>query len=118
MKVHLRSGETLQFDLKDEQQARAWLDRARTHAFQKEITALTILQSGVQYSLPCPKNLDPVFLYAEVVAADAERKVKGGERIIAQAGEVSVAVMVHAAQRAVRVDVTRIGKRTYNPLVR
>lgn len=116
LKVHLKSGKTLQFDLANEQQAAAWFEQARLHSFQSEITALTIHQNGVQYSLPCPRNLDPVFLYAEVVAPQPGRKIKGGERIIAHAGDVELTVMVHSGQRAARVDVTRLGKRTYNPI--
>lgn len=114
----MRDGRTLCFDLENEEQVSAWLDRVRSPEFQSTITGLTLSHNGVQYSLPRPKGFDSLFMFAENVGPDAERGVKGGERIICHAGEVSVNAVVHSQQKAVRVNVTRQGIQRYNPLTR
>jgi hypothetical protein len=52
---------------------------------------------------------------AELIAAEPDRRIKGGERLVCQAGEVRAAVMVHREQRAARVTLFRIGKQRYTP---
>ena len=118
LKVNLSNGESHHFDLREDEDARRWHDLARDSSFQRDITALTIVLNGVQYSLPRPAGFDPIFLFAELVEPEPERRIKGGERILAHAGEVGIVLMAHAEQRAVRVNVTRQGKQRYNPLAK
>lgn len=118
MKVNLSNGESHHFDLRIADDVKRWTDLASETSYQRSITALTIVLNGVQYSLPRPVGFDPTFLFAELVEPDLERRIKGGERIIANAGEVGVVLMAHAEQRAIRVNVTRQGKQKYNPLSR
>jgi hypothetical protein len=42
LRVNLSSGETLSFDLEDEDEARRWEESQARHAFQSEITAISI----------------------------------------------------------------------------
>lgn len=117
LKVNLTDGRTLRFDLTNPAEAVAWADLARNHAFQAQITGLTVACNGVSYSLPRPKDFgEGIFLFAEAVEEDPEQRIKGGERLFCHAGDVQVAMLVHAAQRAARVDVTRLGRQRYNPL--
>lgn len=116
LKVHLNTGETLRFDLNDEEDARQWMERASSQAFQTQITGLTIAQNGVQYSLPRPEGFETVFLNAEAIKPNG--RIKGGERIVCHSGDVGVVLMAHTGQRAVRINVTRQGKQRYNPFAR
>jgi hypothetical protein len=110
LKVHVRDGRTLEVDLNDGSQVHEWLARFNDPAFQATITGLTVIQRGVQYSLPKPEGFRQATLTAEPVTAG-----KGGERVLLYADEVCVGMVVHNGQRAARVSVTKPGKRKYNP---
>lgn len=115
LKVNLTDGRTLRYDLSNPKDATAWAELARNHAFQNQITGLTVACNGVSYSLPRPRDFkDTMFLFAEYVPENLEQRIKGGERLLCYAGDVQVALLAHAAQRAVRVDVTRVGKMRYS----
>lgn len=114
LKVHLNDGRTLCFDLAVPEEADGWLGRVRDPAFQAAITGLTVNHRGVQYSLPRPQDFEDVFLYGERLPANG--KAKGGVRMVCQAGDVRIVVMVHEGHRAARVSVARVGKLRYNPL--
>ena len=115
--IHTRDGRTHNVALDDREQARIYLRRLEDLAFQSSVTGLTILHRGVSYSVPKPRGFDAVRFSAEYVDAMTERKVKGGERIILQAGEVRASVMVHTQHRAARVTIMRIGRQRYAPPV-
>jgi hypothetical protein len=118
LKVHLNDGQTLNFDLAEQAQAVQWSALARDPAFQSRITGLTIADRGVQYSLPKPSGYEDgdLFLFGESIEANQIHKVKGGNRIVCQAGDVRVSMMVHKEQRAVRVAVVKTGRQKYNPV--
>lgn len=116
LKVHTTDGLTTRIDLDDPVQAKEWLSRLRQKEFQQCITALTIVDKGVQYSMVRPKGFSRVFFFAELVEADPELKIKGGERITAQMDETKISVMVHHSQRAARVSAIKTGKIRFNPL--
>lgn len=117
LKVNLNDGRTLRYDLNNPAEAADWTSLARNHSFQAQITGLSIALNGVSYSLPRPKEFGgDIFLYAERVEEDLEHRIKGGERAICNAGDTQIVLMVHANQRALRVDVTRPGKQRFNPL--
>ncbi len=116
LKVHLKDGRTLRFDLSDEQQARDWIANAGDLDFQSRITGVAIHHRGVQYSVPRPDGND-VFMFAERVEPDRERRIKGGERLICQTGDMRLTMMVHEAQKAARVNLVRTGTQRYNPLI-
>lgn len=118
LRVHLADGRTLRFDLGDERQAAEWLERARDHAFQASVRGITVQHNGVQYSMSRPAGFRRVWLFAESMPPDSEQKFKGGERIVGQADSVRAVVMVHDAQRAARVSLSKPGTQCYNPLER
>jgi hypothetical protein len=118
LKVHTNDGLTSRVDLEDLEQAEQWLARLKDPKFQASITGLTIAYRGVQYSLPKPQGFQDILFIAEYVAADEDRKVKGGERVFCIADSVRVGLMVHKAQRAVRVTLLKQGKQRWSPLMR
>ncbi len=116
--VHLADGRTERLDLQDPEQASRWLRCAREARFQASIRGLCIQHNGVMYALPRPDGFDKIFLFAELLPADEDRKFKGGERLVCQADEMRVNVMVHQGQRATRVSLSKPGRECYNPLMR
>lgn len=116
LKVHTTDGMTTRVDLENEDETRQWIEKLRDPAYQGSISGLTIYQKGVQYSLPRPQGFSQVFLCAECVEPDPDKKLKGGERIVCVAGDVRIILMVHRAQKAVRVAVVKTGKQRFNPI--
>lgn len=110
LKVHLKTGETVDVDLGSEKQAREWLRRFSDPRYQDQITGLSVVKRGVQYSLPRPVGFPDSALSAEPVNAG-----KGGERVFCFAENVRLALTVHNGQRAAQVRLTRPGKRKFNP---
>ena len=84
--------------------------------FQRSITALTLVRDGAQVTLPRPRGLEPVFLFAEHVEPNG--RAKAAERIVCYAGSIGVTATSHTSQRAVRIDVSKSGRLRFNPLQR
>ena len=116
LKVHLADGQTLSFDLGDEEQARKWLECAASARFQAAVTGLALQHNGVQIALPRPRGFSTLFMFAEHV--DSEGRAKEADRVICYAGDVGVTATAHSGQRSVRVDVAKCGQLRYNPLTR
>lgn len=116
LRVHLADGRTLHFDLKDERQAAEWLERVKDHAFQASLRGVTVQHNGAQYSVARPSGFGRVWMFAEALPPDPASKFKGGERATVQADEVRAVVMVHDAQRAARVSLSKTGQQCYNPV--
>ena len=116
LKVHTTAGLTSRVDLENEDEARQWIEKLRDPAFQQGISGLTIYQKGVQYSLPKPQGFGQIFLCAEFVEPDPDKKLKGGEKLVCVADDVRIVLMVHKAQKAVRVAVIKTGKQRFNPV--
>lgn len=115
LKIHTNDGLTACVDLEDEEQAREWIERLKDPRLQSKITGVTVAHRGVQYSLPRPLGFDHVVFQPEIILPDDQKKIKGGERVVCQAGDVRVELMVHKAQRAARVSLKRTGKQRFNP---
>lgn len=115
LRVHLADGRTLRFDLQDERQAAAWIKHSQDDSFQETVRGLTVQHNGVQYSLPRPSDFGRIWLFAELLQPDDAVRFKGGERLVCQADETRVVVMVHDAQRAARVSLSKPGVQCYNP---
>jgi len=118
LRVHLVDGRTLCLDLSDEQQASRWLDQVSDVKYQAAITGLTLQSNGTQHSLSKPNGYGRVWLFAEYMPPIHEQRFKGGERIICQADDSRAVVMVHAAQRASRISMSKTGDVVYNALER
>lgn len=117
LKVNLKDGRTLRFDLNDLKSARDWSDRVKNHSFQEQITGLTIDLNGVSYSLPRPKDFEGgIFLFGDIIKPNMEKRIKGGESILCTAGDIQVSITAYSSQRSARIDVSRPGKQMFNPL--
>lgn len=118
LKIHLSDGKTLSFDLLEKANAQELMGLLKEKDFQDSIRGMTILHKGVSYSLVKPNGFSQVFFLAEEVAQDSDSRIKGGERITCFADNLRLGVMVHRAQRSVRVAATKVGKQRYNPYLR
>jgi hypothetical protein len=118
LRVHTNDGLTSSFDLEDEKQAEQWLELLKDPKFQASISGLTVSHRGVLYSLSKPQSFRQLMFSAEHVPPEPERKIKGGERIWCFADEVRIGLMVHRAQRAVRVTLTKTGRQRFSPQMR
>jgi hypothetical protein len=88
LKVHLSDGQTLEV----------------------KITGLTVIKRGVQYSLPRPRSFQESTLSAESFKAG-----KGGQRVFCFSDDVRLSMTVHNSLRAVRVQLSKLGRRKFNP---
>jgi len=118
LKIHLSNGKTLSFNLCEQANAKELMELFKAKDFQESIRGMTVLHKGVSYSLVRPTGFSDVFFLAEDVAADPESKIKGGERITCFVDNLRLGLMVHQAQRSVRVSVAKVGRQRYNPYLR
>lgn len=116
--VHLNDGKTLRFDLEDKAQCEKWINSCKDAKFQKLITALTVVYDGVQYSVTRPDSYKNTFMFAEHLGSISEKKFKGGKRLIVQADDTRLAVMIHLAQKASRITLNKTGTFVFNPIAR
>lgn len=110
LKVHLQDGKTLEVDTEDAEQAEGWMKRFNDPSFQSRITGITVVNRGVQYSLPRPHGFRQSMLSAESFETG-----KGGQRVFCFADDIRICVSVHNGQRAARIQLTKPGRRKYVP---
>lgn len=134
LKIHTSDGRTQSVDLADAAQAREWLGRLAREGVQGSITGVTLTEKhaasgkcpacgvrgshplGVQFSISRPQDFGIVSLAAEHV--EPSGRVKGGEKVMLYADDVRLSVMSHAEQPAVRVVLSKVGKRRFDPNTR
>ena len=109
LRVNLRDGRTLSYDLNDPALAGEWLSLSLNPEFQDNITAVSLSRGGVIYSFPKPSSLLGLFS-AHIVQADYSRKIKGGELIRYKGSSLEATLMIHSGQRAARIDICAIGE--------
>lgn len=117
LKIHLSDGRTLSFDLSDPDKAKEWLSLVRKLGFQDSIRGMTVQHNGGSYSLTRPDSFHHLWLFAEHLEPEQSKKFKGGKRLICQADDVRVSMMIHEASRAVRVSLSKTGTQRYNPIM-
>lgn len=117
LKIHLSNGRTLSFDLSDPQKAKEWLSLVRRPQFQESIRGMTVQHNGNSYSLSRPDSFRRLWLFAEHLEPEPTTKFKGGKRLVCQADNVRIAVMVHESSKAVRVSLSKTGTQCYNPVM-
>lgn len=110
LKVHTADGQTVDVDLQDERTYLRWAEQFNDPSFQSRITGMTLVQRGVQYSLPKPQGFRDIALVAEPLNLG-----KGGERILCFAGDAQITLVAHNTQRAARVAITKPGHRRFAP---
>jgi hypothetical protein len=108
--VNTLSGATYTFDLRDSQSLEDLLYLIRSNL----VTALSIINDGVQQVLPVPKRFStkPVF-GVELVANGSNSPI--AERVYAQVSDIRVSLTRTFSSKLVRVDLVRTGKRLCGP---
>jgi len=124
IKVNLRNGETLSYDLKDVKESAEWRRVSSQLSFQKKISGVGIIFNSQWYTLPIPKKFRQITFHAELVKNTKKDVPKDrefvGEKIIVYADEIMISILVYYGKRPKmsRVDVVKIGKCRYNPALR
>lgn len=118
IKVHCRDGKTLSFDLTVDEQRERWTGLTSDREFLKGITGIGVLHNKNWHTLPSPKKFHNIQYNAELVRAMKNGvEVDVGERVVCQADDIQITLMVYFGHRPkmARVDVKRIGKQRFAP---
>ena len=108
MRVNDRRGTTLHFDLGDPKELGAWSKVERDRHAQDEITGVILGGPGTtQVSVPTPQRFRSVSYRAEPLQKNGHGC--NGERLIVQADDVRLTVLVYRSGMA-RVDLVRTGQ--------
>ena len=131
LRVHTKDGQTRSFDLSDPEAAREWLRLTSDDSYQGQVTGLTLASSHcargvcsacgsknvlpltIQYSTARPQDFRRISLVAEDVPRAPG--VNGGERVIVFADDVRLTLMAHSANPAVRIVLSKVGHRKFDP---
>ena len=124
LKVNLKDGKTIAFDLKDESNLKEWLELSSGEVFQRQITALGKIHNSQWYTLPIPKKFRRISFEAELVEnskrnVPIERKYIG-ERLKCYADDILISLLVYYGNRPrmSRIDVIKLGKRRFDPKIK
>lgn len=111
LKINLRDGRTLGFDLADEADNEEWEKLQSSSGFQRAITGIGIHYGQTLHALPIPKKFRRVSFEGGAIARDGGVV---GERVVCHADQVRVVLSVYFASgtmpKHVRVDVARLGR--------
>jgi len=118
LKVNLRDGSTLTFDLSTEAGRKDWQRRQGDPHFQAEITGAGILHDGVLHAMPVPSRFRSTQWEAEPIW----KKNGSGPQIVADrltcyadATRLSITVHHGSRPRVVRFSAARVGRLRYSP---
>ncbi len=121
IKINLRSGRTLSYDLNDPVGCEEWEKDFSDSKFQTQITGIGIIFNSHWYTLPLPRKFRQLSFHAELVEStkkDVPRDRKFiGERLRCYADDILISLLVYYGNRPkmCRVDIIKIGKRRFNP---
>jgi hypothetical protein len=131
LRVHTADGHTETVDLSDERQASELVRRLARADVARSVTGLTLVEThgaagrcpacserhqlplGMQFSITRPEDFRSVSFDAERVQPSG--RVRGGDRLLVYADDIRLSVMAHAETPAVRVVVSKPGKRRFDP---
>jgi len=134
LRIQTTDGKAITVDLADEVQAREWLARLASAHYQRTISAVTLVEEhaarascpecgercagllSIQYGVSRPQDFRHIEVSAELV--EPVGRVRGGERVIVFADDVRLSIMAHAQQPSVRVLLSKVGHRKFNPSAR
>ncbi len=120
IKVNLRDGTTLAFDLQKQDDFQQWLEWSSVKDFQSRITGIGILHNKKFITLPFPKRFKKIKFYADLVYSekrDGDKRLLG-ERLVCHADEIKFSVLVYTYNNPpppmlCRLDMERIGKQMF-----
>ena len=110
VKVNLKDGRTLAFDLGATGDERRWKAAASVADFQRTITGMALLHGGELHALPLPKSFHSVSWSADALR-DRENAIVG-ERISVQADDTLATITLYFREtpKLTRFDLRRIGR--------
>ena len=119
IKLNFKDGSTLEFDLKNDDDLKQWLEWSSVKDFQERITGIGVLHEKKFHTLPFPKGFRHVRFMAEVVTKEkkgVEREL--GERLICQADNIQLSILVYTYKNPPppilsRIDMVKIRNRTW-----
>lgn len=116
IKVNRNDGKTLSFDLSDEEGALA--SSLNNNKFMETITGIGCLHNTFWHTLTKPKKFKNVRYSVEKVKQNKSGIVKDiGEKIICQADDVQLSVLVYynIRPKMARIEIKKIGKQRFAP---
>jgi hypothetical protein len=118
IKVHLKNGRTLSYDLQDSEQASKWVSDSREINFQSQITGIGIVFNSQWFALPLPKKFRQFHFEASLIESKKNTGPRfKGEKVQCFADDVLASIVVYWGQKPKmsKFDVVRIGRRRFNP---
>lgn len=102
IRVQCADGRTRQFDLTDDELLNEWLDVQRSRREQAQLRGVHLFNGSMTAAILQPRSFRSVLYEAETIAE--------GERVIVQADDIRLDVLLYREQSRTRIDLRRIGK--------
>lgn len=120
IKVNLRNGKTLSFDLKNPIENIKWVKMLSQNNFQKQISGIGIIFNSQWYVLPIPKKFKQISFHAELVKNTKKNIEYIGEKIKVYADDVTISILVYYGKhpKMCRFDIIKNGKCRFNPALK
>lgn len=113
LRVNLRDGRTLSYDLLDAASSARWQAHQSDPAFQPTVTGLAVLWEGELHTLPLPRLYKTVRWTAELIEVDGAAI---GVQAAVQADDTRALVTVYfSGPVATRTDLQKVGKPRFMP---
>jgi len=120
LKVNLRDGRTLTFDLLDPAEMQAWCAHQADPKFQSEITGAGIQHDGTLLALPVPQGFHRKVYEAEVLyRGNGDGRKVAAERLTCYADSIRLSVTAHHGNRprVVKYAAAKVGRMRYSPAI-
>jgi len=96
IKLNLQGGETLEFDLTNEDDYNQWVEWSSVEEFQRKITGIGILHNKKFHTLPAPKGFKRMMFNAELVWKEKHGVTKVlGERVSLRVDGILAELLVY-----------------------
>ena len=113
LRVNLRDGRTLSYDLLDAESSARWLSHQSDPSFQPTVTGLAVLWEGELHTLPLPRLYKKVTWSAGLIEVDGHPVAI---QAALQADDTRALLTVYfKGPVATRTDLQKVGKQRYVP---
>lgn len=118
IKVNLKSGQTLSFNLGNKEDYSSLSDRLDDDVFARSITGISVLYNTYWHAITVPQNFKTITYHVErVVCVKHGIEVNVGERIVCHADDIRLTTLVYYNEKPkiTRIDMKKVGKPRYIP---